>query len=130
MIEDIRQELAKGCYQMDAGELPYTGKAQIMAEKLWAKGYRPREADSAVYHGLHYQESRVEWALKGVIHSILQAEKLVSADSTPGTPSRSFLLGLHAARNIVEERLERVQRAVEHWNKMTDEAIGKEWADD
>jgi hypothetical protein len=40
MIEDIRVELSKGCYQMDGDdELPYTGKARLMAAALWEKGY-------------------------------------------------------------------------------------------
>lgn len=85
MVEDIRRELAKGCYQMDGDHLPYTGKAQIMADKLWELGYRP---ETALIPELE------------AMHDAVEMEMVKEDDYQHG-----YLHGMRAAIDHVRERL-------------------------
>lgn len=87
MCEDIRKELAKGCYQMDGDDLPYTGKARIMAGKLWDLGYR---LEVPLVEELE------------AMHDTVEMEMVKEDDYQHG-----YLHGMRAAIDHVRERLSR-----------------------
>lgn len=66
LAETIRKQMCRGNYQMDIGELPYSGPAMNVADALWTQGWRAVRSEWESYEELVVEATRLWATLTGI----------------------------------------------------------------
>lgn len=119
LTETIRQQMSRGNYRMDQGELPYSGPAACLSEELWNQGWRRAPSDRM--HSLISAENSLaqSWASAFLLVMELEdAHDRAKAEMTRADDyQRGYLHAMDVAILIAKGNQDQIGRDMEFCQK-------------
>lgn len=123
LVEDIRKQLSRGNYQMDMGDLPYTGQARNVAVDLWEKGWRPSASES---YQCRIERREVERAYAHMFGVHWRLTTMVMSFPPDSREREAFA----EAIDVVKNSMDRLRTCVDFWDDKEVEALKAEGYND